>query len=184
MKGLARLRMVNVVLSVAMLALFAVHGIGNGLQLMGPGLVQAKVIALVLVTVTLVHTVIGVVLTVVTLRSQREAGVSYFRENKRFWAVRISGLAIVVFILLHMVIFWQSGTGMPRLTPFEGFQLVVSILFVASIAVHVRANMQPLMISLGIASPRGRAVDAAVVLAIILVFTAVAFVDYYLRWLA
>lgn len=183
MKGLARLRMVNAVLSVAMLVLFAVHGIGNGLQLMGPGLVQSKAIALALLAVTLAHTVIGVILTVVTLRTQREAGISYFRENKRFWAVRISGLAIVVFILLHVAIFWQSGGGMPRLTPFEGFQLVVSILLVASIAVHVLANMQPMMISLGIGSPRGRAVDAAVVLAVILLFTAAAFAIYYLRWM-
>ena len=182
MKGLARVRMVNAILSAAVLVLFAVHAVGNGLQLMGPGDVLPKAISFALVTATLAHAAIGIVLTVVTLRAQRAAGASYFRENKRFWAVRISGLAIIVFILLHLAIFWNPAGGIPHLAPFLDFQLVVSILLVASLAVHVLANMQPMMISLGIGSPRGRAVDVAVVLALVLLFAAVAFVIYYLRW--
>lgn len=181
-KALSRIRMVNAVLAVAMLVLFAVHAVGNGLQLMGPGDVQSKAISIALVAATLAHAVIGVVLTAVTLRAQRAAGVSYFRENKRFWAVRISGLALVVFILLHVAIFWIPGEGVPHLTPFEGFQLAVSILFVATLAVHVLANMTPMMISLGIGSPRGRAADVALVLSLILLFAAAAFVVYFIRW--
>ena len=180
--ALAFIRALNAVLAVAMIALFAVHSVGNGLQMIGIGLVQPRAVSYALLATTLAHIVIGIVLTIATLRAQREAGVSYFGANKRFWAVRLTGLAIVVLVLLHLVVFWLPDSWPIHLNAFGAPELVYSILLVAAIAVHVMASMQPLMISLGIGSPQGRAIDAIVVLAVIVLIAAVAFAIYFLRW--
>lgn len=182
MRGRDVLRAINAVLSAVMLALFLVHGIGNAFQMMGVGTPLSKAISHTLLACVAVHAVIGVVLTVDTLRAQRAAGASYPRQNLRFWAVRLSGLAVALFIAAHVLIFLRPEGAAIRLAPFLEPQLVLSMLLVVSLAVHVLSNMEPLMVSLGIPLPHARAVDFIFALAVLLALMAVAFVVYYLRW--
>lgn len=176
------LRAINAVVSVAMLGLFVVHGVGNAFQMMGVGTPLSKAISYALVACVVVHLLIGVVLTADTLRAQRLAGVAYPARNKRFWAVRLSGFAVALLIVTHVLQFWRSDGGVVRLAPFLGPQLVVSILMVVAIAVHVLANVEPLMVSLGVGRPRERARDLLLVFAVALLLMAAGFVVYYLRW--
>lgn len=182
MKGRGLLRAINAVLSVLMLGLFLVHGIGNAFQMMGTGMPLSKGISHMLLTCVATHAVIGVVLTIDTLRIQRSAGVSYPRENIRFWTARLSGFAVAFFIVAHVLMLQHPESAYVRLPPFLELQLVLSVLLVLSLGVHVFANMQPLMVSLGMPSPRARAADLIFVLAVLLVLMAVAFVMYFLRW--
>ena len=69
-----------------------------------------------------------------------------------------------------------------RLAFFGHAELVMHLLMVASLAVHVLCNLEPLLIDLGLSAPRGRAADAMVVFAILLLITAAAFVFYFVRW--
>ena len=177
------MKALNAVIAVALLVLFALHGLGNALQLFGVGSVVPSVIAWAMVALAALHFAMGVALTVSTFAEQRRAGTAYWRLNKRFWAVRASGMAIAAFAVCHILTFGRFDPDAPvRLSYFGPVQLVASVLFVVSIAVHVFANLQPLMISLGIPSPRGRAADVAVAFAVLLLATAVAFVVYFLRW--
>lgn len=182
MMGNARLKVFNAVVAAAMLVLLALHGLGNAFQLFDVGSVVPAVLGWALLTLAVIHGVFGVLLTVFTFSEQRQAGVAYWGLNRRFWAVRFSGLAIAVFVVCHVLIFGQFGDGPLRLAYFGPVQLAVSLLLVASLAVHVLANLQPLMIALGVPQPRGRAADLAVVVSLVLLVAGVAFIVYFLRW--
>ncbi|MBQ9002074.1 MAG: hypothetical protein IJ087_09490, partial [Eggerthellaceae bacterium] len=130
-----------------------------------------------------IHFAMGVALTASTLSVQKRAGVAYWRQNKRFWTVRISGLAIAVFVICHVLIFANFDPDAPvRLAYFGPLQFAANLLMVVSLLVHMLANLQPLMISFGVPSPPARAADVAVVVALLLLVAAIAFVVYFLRW--
>lgn len=182
MRHFARLRMVNAVVAAVMLVLFVLHGVGNSFELFGVGLPTSKVLARAVAALAVVHAILGVVLTGATVCAQRKAGVSYVRLNKRFWAVRASGVALAVFIIFHMMVFLQVGGGAYRLKEFGGFELATNVGLVLCMAVHVLCSARPLAISLGLNAPRSRAADLMFVISLVLLCTAAAFVVYYLRW--
>ena len=176
----------NAVLSMGILALFLFHAVAGGLQLAGllPGGSQVmKIGAWVMLALIAMHTVIGIRLTADTLRAIRASGASYFRENQRFWIRRISGFAIMILIVSHLLVFQaKSEAGAVRLHVFAGPQLFTQIMLVVSIAVHVLSNSKPLMIALG-GKHFGRfLLDVLVILSALLLASGVAFVIYYLRW--
>lgn len=182
-RRMARMRQANAVLSAVMLALFLLHGVGNAFELMLVGGPTSKQLAHALLALAVVHAVLGVVLTVATVKAQRQAGTSYVRLNSRFWAVRASGAAIAIFIAFHMMAFLQVNSDGPyRLREFGVFELATNVGLVLSMAVHVLTNVRPLAVSLGIGAPRSRAADLALVLSVLLLFMAVAFVVYFVYW--
>ena len=65
---------------------------------------------------------------------------------------------------------------------FGTLQLAAQILMVLSVAVHVITNVNPLLISFGLKRLKEYAVDILIVISVILLFTGVSFVIYYIRW--
>ena len=182
MRQFARLRMANALIATAMLVLFVLHGVGNSFELLGVGNPTSKMIARAIVTLAVAHAVLGVVFSIATIHAQREAGTSYVQLNKRFWAVRISGVALAVFVVFHMMTFLSVGGGAYRLREFGAFELATNVGLVLCVAIHVLCSARPLAISLGLNAPRARAADLVFALSLVLLFAAVAFVVYYLRW--
>jgi len=179
------MRRINSVLVIGIIALFAVHLIAGGFQLIGVfggGNSFMKVISWVMLSLIGCHILISIKLTADTFLAQRRAGAAYFKENKLFWLRRISGLAVMLFIVSHLMIFNTSDSGKVRLSLFEGAQLASQILLVISLALHIITNIRPLMIALGIKSGRELAVDILIVTAVLLVFAGAAFAVYYIRW--
>ena len=176
----------NAVIGMAMMVIFLVHAIGGSLSMAGiisGGNPVILGLTRVLVLLMAAHIVIGVILTARTIRACRRSGASYFRENKRFWIRRASGFAIVLFMIHHMVIFsGDHSGGAYRLSLFAGAQLISSLLLVASIAVHLITNIEPLSIALGIKDGKEFAVDLLLILSILLFVMGAAFIIYYLRW--
>lgn len=175
----------NAILSMCIIVLFLIHAVAGGFQLMGllPGGIRIlSVLARLMVALIILHTFIGVKLTWDSIMACKRSGVSYFKENKLFWARRISGFAIFIFMLIHVLLFLGKNEGVYRLNYFGTFQLITQILMVLSLAVHIITNVNPLIISLGIRSIKEYAVDILVVLSAILLFTGVGFVIYYIRW--
>ena len=175
----------NAVLSMGILALFLIHAIAGAFQLFGfiPGgsaLMQA--LAYAMVCLIFIHFVIGIKLTADTFKALKKSGASYFKENKLFWIRRISGFAVMIFVLFHIMIFIGRNDGAYRLNLFEGIQLASQLLLVLSVAVHVITNIKPLMLSIGAKSYRAFLTDVILVLSVLLLFMGVAFVIYYLRW--
>jgi len=182
MKREALLRQVNAVLSALMLALFLLHGVGNAFQLLDLGGPLGRGLAHALLALCVAHALVGVWLTVLTVRAQRAAGVSYPRQNLRFWTVRASGLAIAATIACHVLIFFRPSSAPVRLAFFGQAQLALSVLLVASIATHVLASVHPLLIDLGVPASRARAADVVLVLSVLLALMALGFVVYFVRW--
>ena len=179
------MRKFNAVISIAVLILLLVHGVAGGFQLMGilPGGNRLlSILAWIMTGLIGLHIVIGIKLTVDTILAVRRSGISYGRENRLFWARRISGFAIMLFALCHIFTFSPPEGAAFRLTVFEGGQLAAQILLVISIAVHILTNIKPLLISFGIKGFRIYVKDLLFVLAIVMLFFGAAMVVYYLRW--
>ncbi|MBQ9382689.1 MAG: pilus assembly protein PilX [Ruminiclostridium sp.] len=181
------MRKINAVLSIVMLALFLLHIIVGSLQLFGlmpGGSAVMQVLAWALVSAVAAHIVIGIKLTFDTLSAVKRSGTGHFSENKLFWARRISGFAVMLFMVSHIFVFMGSGSGGSfRLNLFDIPQLVCSLLFVLSLLVHIICNIRPLLLGLGVGKARRYIGDAAFVLSVLLLAAGAAFVVYFVRWL-
>ena len=81
----------NTILSVLMLLIFMIHGIMGSFMLNGVGSSAGKLLAWIGVGILVVHTVIGVILTVQSLQTAKQSGKMYLKQNVIFWARRASG---------------------------------------------------------------------------------------------
>ena len=172
----------NAILTAAILVLFLVHAILGSFQLLGVGDTTLKALARACATLIAVHIVISTKFTVDTLRVWKRTGVSYFRENRLFWARRLSGLAVMVLLVFHIAAFMGAGGAAYRLQWFDTAKLVTQLLLAAALALHIIANVKPVLISFGIRGLRARAGDIAFILSAVFLFAAAAFIVYYLRW--
>ena len=84
----------NTILSVLMLLIFMIHGIMGSFMLNGVGSSAGKLLAWIGVGILVVHTVIGVILTVQSLQTAKQSGKMYLKQNAIFWARRASKIAL------------------------------------------------------------------------------------------
>ena len=179
------MRKINSVLSIVIIVLFLLHMIMGSLLLLGIipyiGAIMGTLPHL-LGTAIFAHIIIGAKLGIDTLYAMKKSGVGYFSENKLFWVRRISGGAVLLFMILHASLFVRishSGEYYPKL--FDLPQLICSILFFISLMLHIASNIRPLVIALGAGKAETKIGSAAVILAILLLFAAVAFIYYFVR---
>ena len=173
----------NAILTGLILVLFLLHAILGGFQLLAVGDTALKTAAWICGALILLHTVFGVKLTADTLRVWKTTGVGYFRENRVFWLRRLSGLAVMVFLIVHLTAFHGAGTGGSyRLPWFSAGRLASQILLLLSLGVHILSNLRPAMLSFGIPGRKRWRIDFALVLTVLLLFFAAAMLVYYLRW--
>lgn len=180
------MRKANAIITSLIMILFLIHMIWGSLELAGmtPGGNSLFTgLSYLMVGLIVVHMLISLKLTWDTLRARKAAGVSYRKANRLFWVRRISGMALMIFIALHVVAFRgrQTAEGY-RLQLFNGGRLAVQLLMVAALMVHLLTNIGPLKIALGIEDHKGLRVDILLTLSILLLLAAAAFVIYYLRW--
>ena len=178
------MRKINAVLSGGILILFVIHVVLGTFNLFGIGSVTTKEIAWAAVLLIVIHTIIGIILTAQSVRVWRKTGVSYFKENRLFWARRISGFLIMVLIFFHITAFSTTDDHGLRLPLFDEFRLITQILLVAAIAVHVITNVKPMLISFGIKKLRPKAGDIIFWLSVLMLAAAAGFIVYYIRWIA
>ena len=178
------MRKLNILLVVGMLVTFLIHAIMGSLQLMGTASDAHKTVGFVLLVLICCHVLVSGILTVKTLIARKRSGAGYFKENALFWARRISGLTIVFPLIMHLVIFKASNADAYRLQEFTTGRLISQILLVAALALHILINVRPALIVFGIKGLKAYAADILVVLSILLLLIAAAFVIYYLRWMA
>ena len=175
----------NAFLSAGILLLFFIHAVTGAFQLAGiypGGSKLLSVLAMIMVIFMAFHALIGIILTGKTLRALKKAGVSYFRENRLFWARRISGFAVMVLVFFHIALFAVSGEEVFRLRFFGEADLVIQLLFLLAVALHVISNVKPLLISFGIRSLKDFCADMLIILSAILILAGAGFFVYYLRW--
>lgn len=178
------MRKCNTVVSILIIIMFLIHGIAGAFNLFGltkGGNQVLKVISYSMLLLIIIHIIIGIKLTIDSIIIGKRSGKFYFRENALFWIRRITGFAMVLLIVCHVHMFTNTGKVF-RLNAFREVQLVLSILLVLTVLVHILTNIRPLLISFGISSFRIYIKDILLIISIILVVAALAFVVYYLRW--
>ncbi|MBP3870584.1 MAG: hypothetical protein J6E46_06385 [Faecalicoccus sp.] len=178
------MRRLNVYLTHGILVLFFIHAIAGLFQvtgLMNGGNQILGILAYIMLGCIGLHVIISSIFTMQTLFAIKKSGVSYFKENRLFWARRISGFALMIGIIAHLLIFINSGA-VVRLHYFGIVELCLHIFLLLCIAVHVLTNIGPAMIGLGAESLKQYSVDILMIISIILMMMAVGFVVYYLRW--
>ena len=171
------MRKINTILSVLLLVIFMLHGLMGSFMLLGIGSSAGKILAWVGVAVLAAHTVIGVILTINTLKISKNAGNSYLKQNAVFWARRASGLAILILMFFHIGLFGGVQDGIYILFPFTTVKLITQLLLV-----HLFINIRPLLVSLGIISYKERRGDIYLILSVLLLFSAGAVIIYYIGW--
>lgn len=180
------MRKINAAVSAVIVALLLVHMIAGTLQTAGylsGGIRWLSALSWVMLGLVGLHMLIGVKLTVDTLRLQKKSGTAYLRENRLFWARRISGFALMAFLICHVLIFTGTAKdGAFRLHLFAGAELATQIMLVVSLAVHILSNLTPLLIGLGWKGFRTVAPDVLAILSVLLLLGGIGFVVYYIRW--
>ena len=174
------MRKINTILSVLLLVIFTLHGLMGSFMLLGIGSSAGKILAWV--GVAAAHTVIGVILTINTLKISKNAGNSYLKQNAVFWARRASGLAILILMFFHIGLFGGVQDGIYILFPFTTVKLITQLLLVAALFIHLFINIRPLLVSLGIISYKERRGDIYLILSVLLLFSAGAVIIYYIGW--
>ncbi|MBR1444092.1 MAG: pilus assembly protein PilX [Firmicutes bacterium] len=176
------MRKANAVISAVVMVLFIIHGIMGSMTLIGLGHINFKALSWVMLFLICVHTVIGIILTAKAVIVWRKTGAGYFKENKLFWARRISGFAIMMFIFFHVTAFSYMNYGVYRLKMFDGAKLITQMLLLLSVAVHVITNVRPMLIAFGIKKLKPRTGDILLFLSVMLFVMAIGFIVYYIRW--
>ena len=176
------MRKFNAILAMVITLLFIIHGVLGALTLTGVGHINFKALAWIMLGLIVLHAIIGTFLTIQSLIICKKTGAPYFKENSLFWARRISGFAIILFIFFHTTAFGYTTYGVYRLKYFSAFKLATQLLLLASVSVHLITNIKPALIAFGIKKLKPRASDILLFLAILLVFMAVSFIIYYIRW--
>ena len=174
----------NTIISLILIILFLIHAIAGSFQLMKiipGGNSMMKTISCILMLFLIAHIVIGTKLTIDSVKIGKRSGKFYLRENAVFWTRRISGFAMILLIICHVILFSNKGDVF-RLKNFNEIQLVFSILLVLTLLVHILSNIRPLLIGFGIGGFRAYVKDILLVLAVILFISTIAFVIYFLRW--
>lgn len=169
-------------MTVCILICFALHGILGALSLVGAGEETVRVLAYITLGLVAVHVILGVSLTARSIRVWRMTKAPYLKANRLFWARRISGLAVMILLFFHVGAFGYMNGDAYRLSYFGTFRLITQILLVLSIALHIITNVKPMLIALGERKLRTKTGDILLVLAVLLLFFAAAFIIYFIHW--
>lgn len=178
------MRKINAVLSALVMIMLFVHSILGTMNMLGADSANNKTIAYITLVLASLHAVIGIILTIQTLRTIHKSGAAYFRNNLLFWARRISGFLVMILIIFHMSALMTSSDNGLRLPVFDEFRLITQILFVLSLTLHVISNVKPVLISFGIKNLRPKAGDIIFWCSILLLAATIGFIVYYIRWMA
>lgn len=176
------MRKINGIIAAVVLALFVIHGVLGALNLMNIAPIIIKWLSYTMLTLIAVHAVISIGLTFSSIRTAAKTKAPYFRQNRLFWARRISGILIMLLVAFHLTAFGYTEGGVFRLVPFDVFRLVSQILFVLSIAVHIITCVKPMLITFGAKKLKPKAGDILFFVSAALLFMAIGFIIYYIRW--
>ncbi len=172
----------NGLMTVIIFVLFIVHAVCGSLNLMNIAPILTKNLAYFMLGLILVHMVISTILTAKSILIAKKTGAPYFRENRLFWARRISGYAILFLVFFHTTAFGEIVNGVFKLSYFSAFKLATQLLLVLSVGVHIITNVKPVLISLGIKKLKHRATDILFFISIILALASIGFIIYFIRW--
>ena len=180
------MRRTNQISGALVIILLLFHAIYGAFVMMGiyaGGRMIPKVMTALLIIALVVHVISAVLLSRYTIKAARKTGAFYLKQNLRFVAVRISGLCVVLFLIDHAMLFYGIHDGAYFLNVFDIKELVMAILFVISLLMHMLLNISPMLMGFGLGIKSPLKGDIAAILSVAMLFAAMGFLVYYIRWL-
>ena len=144
------MRKFNTILVLIIMILLLDHIIFGGLHLLGAGTNVFKPVALLMLILVFIHAVVSMIITIRAEKAGMKTKARYNEENKQFWSRRTSGMAIVVFALMHAHSMIKDENGVPNIARLPKFFNLALPLLILSVGLHLISNVKPLLISLGI----------------------------------
>lgn len=164
------------------LPLLSIHGLLGCFALLGISSITVWPLSYALLLVVVLHGVISLLLTRDAIIIGLKTGHWYWKENARYWIVRLSGICIFALLGFHASAYTVNVDGVFFLQEFTFLRMVSQLLFVAAIAIHLLAAARPWLIKRGILTFGERAWDCVVVLGILTSFFTFSVVMYYIYW--
>ena len=160
--------------------LLVIHGLWGSFLLLGFHVPIIKSVSYVLTLAVVLHGLIGLLMTRDAISIGLQTGHWYWKENARFWVIRLSGICIFVLLGFHACVYGKTVNGVFTLNEFTFLRMLSQLLFLLAILVHLVAAARPWLISLGIVNFGRRAWDCIVVSAILTAFFTFAVISYYI----
>ena len=175
------LRATNALVSLLLLVLLLAHTVSGGFMLLGVNGSTAKPLSWAAMALAAVHALIGLFFTFGTI--SRRGAFAYAGLNARFWAIRASGVAVLLLLCLHVGAFGTVRSGQFVLFEFTAVKFAAHILLAAALAVHVLCALRPMLVSLGMERVLGINPALLMFLSVMLLFSAAALIVYFFMWL-
>ena len=176
------MRKCNVWLVRLILPLLLVHGLWGSFTLLGINAITIKPLSWLLLVLVVLHGLIGLLLSRDAIRTGLRTGRWYWKENARYWVIRVSGICIFVLLGFHICAYTVTVNGVLFLREFTFLRMLSQLLFLASILIHLLAAVRPWLINRGILKFRERSWDCLAVLTILAAFFTFSIVSYYIYW--
>ena len=175
------MRKINTLLTCLLIVMVLCHVMTGSFMMLGISYVTFKPLAYFTLFLTVIHAVIGIILTVKSLIKARK-GNSYFELNARFWAIRITGVLMIVLLFFHMGMFGAKKYGRFVLNEFTPLRYIATALLVITLLAHIVLGLKPLLTALGVLSEKNRVKSLLVCLAIFFILAFIATTVYFIGW--
>ena len=172
----------NNVLARVIIVLFLLHALMGSLMLLGISRISLKPLSWFLLSAVLLHGILGIISTIPAFKTVKKTGQWFFKENAAFWTKRISGIAIMLLLSLHITSYTTSVNGKFFLQEFTTGKMAAQILLILSIFIHLMVGIRSMLIAKGTIKFKERTVDWMLVLSIMMIFFTIAVVAYYIQW--
>ena len=168
------MRKLNVIVVVLIMILLVDHIIFGGLYMLGAGTGVIRPLALTMLALVIFHALISMAVTIRAEKAGFKTKARYNAENREFWNRRTSGLAILVLGVMHALLLSKNEEGIPRIAFMPRFFELVTPLLILSVYLHLRSNIRPLLIALGIRNVDKKEKFIKAVLMVIMIFAIMA----------
>ncbi len=176
------MRRFNIILTELAILLVVAHAFMASIQVLGISTISIYTLPYALLAVVLVHAILSIGLTARAIRSGRASGHWYARQNAGFWTMRISGVAILIFLLFHVFNYMDIVNGVFYMREFQLGNLLMQLAFMAAIIAHVGVGVKSLLIARGTRHYKERTDDVLLALSVIALLLIVAVIAYFIQW--
>ena len=164
------MRKINAILVLIIVILLLDHVIFGGLYLFGAGTGVIKPLALSLLILVAVHAVISMIITIRAEKAGMKTKARYNKENREFWGRRVSGMFIIILAFVHAFLMSKNAQGVPRMASAPKPLRLATPLLIISVFAHLKSNVRPLLIAMGVRNIDKKQKIATIILYIIFIF--------------
>lgn len=175
------MRKFNAFLALALVIIFILHPLQGSLVLLGDLKEASKVLAWGGVILMGLHVLLGIYYSKGTVDMMIKAKKLYFKKEKNFWIIRISGLLIIIFLFFHINTYGMMENGKYVVFDFTPAKLFFQLGLILALVVHILYNLKPLIFSLGIKKiKKDTIIKVLIILFFLFVIGAVFY--YFFKW--